>query len=252
MLYISNEDLLKEIEYKKNRIKRYEDIWPQVIQGQIPATYYSMGFHSRGIAIYSLLLGNKEESLKWFEKAAEYLEEQIKHQRSLTGSWEGESGSCTDFLHMAILYGDDKLIVKAVKKALEINENFPRKFPDAAQNYYYLQALSNIRSGNKEKTKDFIGKIDTKAHKGYEDYFNGLKECLEGLVEEDKELFLNGIYQLLQFHKRKYGKKPVTDNEFICITATVFLLLAKDRELEIKPYEINEEFRIYIPLVLFS
>lgn len=192
-------------------------------------------------------MGNKKDAFNWFEKAAEYLEEHIVHQRSLIGSWEGESGRCTDFLYMAILSGNDKLIDEAVKRAQEIDGKFPVKFPDPAQNYYYLLALSNTLSREKMKAESLLEKIDVKYHKGYEDYFNGLKESVKGLLKNDVKLVLNGITQILTFHTRKYGKKPVTDDELVCIPATALLILAKNRGIEVVPADIEEKYRKFIP-----
>ena len=231
MQAIDTDDLMNEIEYKKKRITKDIAMWDQIIPEQIPSAYYSMSSSSRGIAIYTLLLGNKEEAFNWFEKAAEYLEEHIVHQRFLTGTWEGESGSCTDFLYMAILSGNDKLIVKAVKMAQEIDGKYPVKFPDPAQNYYYLLALSNTLSRDEKNAESLLEKIDVKCHKGYEDYFNGLKEAVKGLLKNNVKLVLDGITQILTFHTRKYGKKAVTDDELVCIQATALLILAKNREI---------------------
>lgn len=199
-----------------------------------------------------MLLGNKEDAFNWFEKTADYLEEYIVHQRSFIGSWEGESGRCTDFLYMAILSGNDKLIDEAVKRAQEIDEKFPVKFLDPAQNYYYLLALSNTLSREKMKAESLLEKIDVKYHKGYEDYFSGLIESVEGLLKNDVKLVLNGITQILTFHTRKYGKKPVTDDELVCIQATALLILAKNQGIEVMPADIEEKYRKYIPWILLD
>ena len=249
---ISEEEFRKRIERNLRRLNRDKAMWDKIVPEQIPSTYYGMGIDSRGIAIYTLLLGNKNEVLNWFEKAAKYLEEYIVHQRFLTGSWEGESGRCTDFLEVAILSGNDKLIVEAVKRAQEIDEKFPQRYPAPAQNYYYLLALSNTLSREKMKAESLLEKIDVKRNKIYEDYFNGLKESVKGLLKNDVKFVLDGITQILTFHTRKYGKNPVTDDEFVCIPATALLILAKNKGFEIKPADIEEKYRKFIPWNLFD
>jgi tetratricopeptide (TPR) repeat protein len=249
---ISEEEFRKRIERNLRRLNRDKAMWDKIVPEQIPSTYYDMGFDSRGIAIYTLLLGNINEAINWFEKAAEYFEEHIVHQRSRTGTWEGESGRCTDFLDMAILSGNDKLTVEAVKRAQEIDRKFPVRYPDPAQNYYYLLALSNTLSLEEKKAKNLLEKIDVKFHKGYEDYFNGLKESVKGLLKNDMELVLDGITQILTFHTRKYGTNPVTDDELVCIPATVLLLLAINKGIKIKAADIEEKYRKYIPWILLD
>jgi tetratricopeptide (TPR) repeat protein len=248
---LSKEELTERINDRLKTIKMYEDIWDKIVPSQIPSTYFSMGLRARGIAIYNLLLGNKKEALKWFEKAAEYYDKRAFYSRNpppevdkfgARGLAEYEASARLEALDASIFSRNPDLVIKMARRALSISEQYPLEYPDFAPTYYHLMTLAHIILGGKNEAKKFNEKL--KEFKSFKTaYLFG-----KGMIDSDIKLVEEAIKKRLEEHKKKYGKNPKMDDELVSISATRFLLLAKDEGMNLW-IDIESE---YIPRIIFE
>jgi hypothetical protein len=253
---ISNEEWIKErIDSEKFMIKSRLDRWDKIIPDQIPTAYFGIGLFAKSIALYTLLLGDREESIRWFKKSAENFEKCVMERRARwgTGTLENEAGNCHDLLNSAVLSGDKSVMESAARTSLAISEKFPGKHRGSATHYYYDKTLGHIILGEDDKALEIVDKVNYRASRPFKDLFDGLRLCLEGTIKDDRGMVVEGLNLVLKFHYRKYGKKdPGPADEILCVQATVQIKFASMRGMKIKPEDLEEKYRKHIPWNLFE
>ena len=216
----------------------YKTIWDQIIPEKIGSTYYGMGLESRGIAIYTLLLGNKEESLKWFEQAAKY------YTKSRTKGRDGE----VQMLMWTILTSTLSRNKDLMKRSAQIFDDLEYKTPSYF--YHFVSCLSNLILGNEESAlvaAERLGELEPTNYSKLK-YYKGLGNTCKGIVKKDSSLLTFGLTNILKRHKTLIPHLGETmDDALVCIPATALLILAKNKGIEIKPADIEEKYRKFIP-----
>lgn len=240
---INIKDLLEEIEYSKKRIAKDKAMWDQIIPEQISSTYFGMGLNARHIAIYNLLLGNKEGSLKWFEQAAKY------YSKSRIKGRDGEVQMLMWTILMSILSGNRDLM----KEHAQIFDDLEYKTPSYF--YYFVSCLSNSILGNEESVLTATEKLDKLEPTNYSKlkYYKGLGKTCKGIAMKDSSLVTSGLINILKRHKSLIPSLGKTmDDALVCIPATALIILAKNQGIGIKPDNVNENYKDYIPWALFD
>ena len=248
MQAINPKDLMNEIEYKKRRIAKDKAMWDKIIPEQIPTAYFGMGLESRGIAIYTLVLGNKEEALNWFEQAVEYYLNTIEKDIELKGLYRvNESSNYLNAFYMSVFSDNTDLIVKVAKRILGMPTNFPKEFPNVAINFYYAMSLGSLILDKSSHVSDFLRELVEVNKTKKSDFFEGASEFIKGMHTGNAHAVKEGINKVLEVHEKRITKGPLTDDELVCISGSVFLLMAKNKGIEIKPADIEEKYRKFIP-----
>lgn len=239
----AGEEFVKEIEYSKNRIKKYEEMWDRIVPEQITSTYFSMGLNARHIAIYNLLLGNKEEAIKWFEKAAEY------YSKSRVKGRDGEVQIVMWSLLTSLLSKNKDLMDKSAKIIDDLDHRTPSYF------YHFVSCLANLIIGNEDIALKNAEKLEELEPTNYSKlkYYRGLGKTCRGIIKKDSNLVKSGLTDILRRHKSLVPSLGKTmDDALVCIPATGLLLLAKIRGTTVNPREIEEAYKNYIPWLLLS
>lgn len=250
----TEEEFVKKIEYSRNRIKKYENMWNQIIPDQIPSTYHSMGLNARHIAIYSLLLGNKDEARRWFEKAAEYYLKRIETGSKTQSVYQGnDPGVYLDAFYTSVLSGDTNLPPKIAEGILGMDTNFPQKFPDVAKTYWYSKSLAGLILDKPSIVSENLKALVNNNKIQKNEFFKGASEFIEGLLKKDIHLVSKGISNIIETHeKRIKSGQPLADDELVSISGTAMFLMAREKGLKIKPDDVKEKYREYIPWVLLD
>ena len=197
-----------------------------------------MGLNARHIAIYNLLLGNKEGSLKWFEQAAKY------YSKSRIKGRDGEVQMLMWTILTSILSGNRDLM----KEHAQIFDDLEYKTPSYF--YYFVSCLSNLISGSKKDALKDAEKLDELEPTNYSKlkYYKGLGKTCKGIAMKDSSLVTSGLINVLKRHKSLIPSLGKTmDDALVCIPATALIILAKNQGIEIKPADIEEKYRKFIP-----
>ena len=123
--------LVKRIERSKHYIEMCLKEWGTTSSDKVPPRiYYSLASDTRTIAVYTTLLGDKEEAIKWFKLSSDYFNKQVESQRIQAGdcSYESEAAICKDAFNMAIISGDCELINKSIELSINICKEYQKSF----------------------------------------------------------------------------------------------------------------------------
>ena len=245
------EFLWEYLERSKHNIERSLNNLGKVPPERLRIIYFDLGLDSETIAVHSILLGDRDEALKWFRKSSEYYFLQVESQRSLKGtcSWEGEMGECKNAFYMAVLSGDRELIKRCVGQSLGICAEYPEKYPDLANSYFYLVAFTRYLNGELELAREALDGIRVDDKKNIELY-NGLKDGLRGLIACDHQRLVSGLNKILIFHAKSVNSKM--PYHLISIDATVLTKIAREKEIIVKPDDTDKDLGKYIPWNLFE
>ena len=244
--------LFDRVVRRKYYIEKTLKTWGNQPPYKVPSRVYnSLALDAETIAVDTLLLGNMAEALNWFCKSSEYYYLQVESQRSLTGtcSWEGEMGECKNSFDMAVLSGDPELINKCVGQSLDICGEYPTKYPDLADSYHYLIAYIRYFNGELELACEALDKIRINDKKNY-DFYNSCKEGLHGLMDCDLDRLISGLNKILSFYEKSVNSKM--PYHLISIDATVLIKIAHDKDIIIKPEDIDKGLEKYVPWNLFE
>lgn len=233
----------------KNSIAQTIGRWDTIPADNKP--FFRLGLENSIIALYLLILRNPEEARPFFKKASENYSECIRNERTRFGMTEEEMTVCRALLHTAILSGEKSEIETAVRTCLATDENFPRKHRGFATFYYYDVTLGNILIGRKEEALAVIDKINYRPGK-LKNLLNGDRFSLEGIIRNNRSMFLEGLHTGLSFHAHHVGKDPGPADEMVCVPALVHIRLAHMNGMDIRKDEINERYHRFIPWCLFS
>lgn len=229
--------------------------WNNIAPEQIPSAYFHLGLYSRNMAIYSLLLEDRDKALAWFKKSSEYHLTSLKGDRARygTGTWGDEAGVCNVLLNSAVLSGDMVVMEEAARATLAMDDVFPVKHTNNASYFFYVKALGYILVGDDGKAAGIVDMVYAKSYSPFKDFFDGLGKCLQGNMTGDRDMVLAGLILVLKYHDKKYGmKKGTVADELICVPATVQVKLARMKGITIKADDIEEAYRRYIPWILLE
>ena len=228
----------------------------QLDQDKVPPdnfylAYSILGDNYRYAALYLLLLGDKREALTWFKKSTEYLKKSYLDRRSRQGLSESDSGVCVSLQTSSVLSSDKDIMLDVAKICLSLDKSYPEKYRALKSQYYYNRATSLIILGEDEKAKQIVDKIG--GNRSFRKYHNGLRQCLEGILDLNKALVLDGLNLVLEDHDDEFKNVEVgPPYEMICVPATMLIKLAETRGIIIRPSDINDKYCRYIPWILFN
>ena len=116
--------------------------------------------------------------------------------------------------------------------------------------YYFVSCLSNLISGSKKDALKDAEKLDELEPTNYSKlkYYKGLGKTCKGIAMKDSSLVTSGLINILKRHKSLIPSLGKTmDDALVCIPATALIILAKNQGIEIKPADIEEKYRKFIP-----
>ena len=247
-------------EWLKEKIKCYHDEktkdlgqWDRYPPEKKP--YFSLAILSHTVALFSLLLGEREEAIRQFRQAAEYYDLEIKQGSANMTSWgtpSGHAGTCMNLLNYAILSMDKSTIGNAANTAITIDDAFPKKHRGFALWYYYDRTLAYLLLGEKERALEIVDKVNFKPGK-LKDLFTGYRLSLEGILRNDRALLLQGLDQLLKYHYWRYrGLVTGPGDELLCVGAMAQIQTARMNGISITQDDIEEKYRRFIAWNLFA
>ncbi|WP_094229194.1 Imm49 family immunity protein [Methanolobus psychrotolerans] len=252
-MIVSEDEMKNRIEKNLKTLDMYKSMWDKIIPGKIATAYHSMALESRGIAIYTLLLGNREESIEWFEQAAHnYLKCTESSMEYYHSYLESDVGVYLGALYMSIFSGNTDLMTEVANEMPKKHADIPEKFPDVAINFYYLKALESLILDKLDDVSNFTKKVAEINKTKKSDFFEGALRFIEGIQTSDANAVKEGVNKDLKVHKKRITKGLLTADELVDISGCAFLLLARDKGIEIKPSDIEEKYREYIPWNLFE
>ena len=152
-------------------------------------------------------------------------------------------------LLMAVLSGDEDLINKANAAVDDLVHTTPVYF------HRFVMCLSRLTQKRYNEALVEAEELDRLEPTNYSPlkYYRGLGKMSLGIIQENPKILLEGLTNIMKRHMsliRYQGKNY--DASLICIPATVLLLLAKKRGLDVKKQDLTEKFRPYIPWILFE
>jgi len=204
--------------------------------------FYSLfGVLSKSIAQNYLLLNNKSEARYWFIESAQYY---YKFQ-NLAGYSDIES---LPMLYSAILSENMDAKHMCAEAILKMNLK-----QDIKADIVYKAVLSLAYAIMKKENEslDHINKLaqsERKYWKKVTGSYEGLAKALDGIVNHNKEMVLEGITRILELFK----KRKTRSEELLCIDAIALILLARDYDIKIYLKEIDVKFRSLVPTVVFE
>lgn len=228
------------------------------------AAYAIAGVAAQSIALYLLWLDDREEACAWFRRTVSCHEEFFKARgkRPGAGTWANEANMRHTMLSAALLSRDGKAIDATARACLSMDKDFPVRFHQAANLYWYVQAVSDIVLGDDEGARavarsvnsGIFGSLDDCQHyDGRERRFNGLRLCLTGIVRGNEIMVRNGLRQVLRYHDAEHHVDALGPPDgMTSISAAVQVRLARARGLAIGPGDIEEKYRKYVPRSLFE
>ncbi|MBD3304109.1 hypothetical protein GF343_03115 [Candidatus Woesearchaeota archaeon] len=232
---INQKELQENIKKSKKLLDMFKDKWNTIPEDRRAATYYTLGAECKRIAIAQLLLKNKKESMNWFKKAAEYFmkSEVMKEEKPIL---------YLEILNTAIISKDQKLITKAKEFVSDISAEFPENHKNWAYLYYYLILLLDILNKKDIQIAKTIAKLKELEEKTrIERAHKGMAKTAEGILTKNEAVFTEGINKILRSHKKTKPFSKTNSDDAICLTATILLILAKQRKIQVKKEKLTED-----------
>lgn len=217
-----------------------------------------LGTAARSITLYSLVLNDNEEARKWSGKTVvcygDYFN--ARKKRYGTGTWRNEAGMRQTMLRAAIFSCDPDAIDTVARACLSMDSGFIANYRDLANLYWYNQTVSHLVLGDDENARTAVkgvnGLIYDRMENGrtYDppEQFFGLMFSLEGILKGNKKMVRKGLRSILGYHDSENHVDVVGPADcMVCIPATLQIKLAMTRGLSIRPDDIEDKYRKYIP-----
>lgn len=203
----------------------------------IPKVYRTIGRQSQVIGLYSLSIGECEDSKVEFTTSVLWYRDALEKLRGRRNSaWESESNNALDVLYSALLSGDEKLVSEAAKSALEVPDEYVDRFPTTYR-YYYLKAFATaiLETDDQQYYLDELEKTLGDLDGTKEAFFEPLWAALSGLTHRDTEAFLTGIEQFLAWHHSQVDFENKTSaKDLVCRQATALIVLARQKGMDVR------------------
>ncbi len=241
---------MKRIDLNKKDIEAAFAIWDKIPPDNINNVLFDLGLSAARVSLYYILLGEKAEALVWANTSADYYKRSIVDQKSRFGPQRVGVDGCLNLLNSAILSSNKNMIIESIELCRGIRQDFPEKYRDMAPFYYYIQAVGDILTENDTEAKTVVEHVNKGAPRNLKKYFEGLKVCLDGILSNDKDVFLAGLDKVLEDHKKVKTLGP--PDEMLCVPAAVQIKLAELRGIKVTPEDVKEKYRPYIPWLLFE
>ncbi len=159
-------------------------------------------------------------------------------------------------LSAAIFSGDRSAIDTVALACLSMDSGFIVNYRDLANLYWYNQTVSYLILGNDENAMIAVKGVNglvydrMDACRNYDppEQFFGLMLSLSGILKGNKKMVRNGLRPVLGYHDSENHVDVIGPADcMVCIPATLQIMLARTRGLTIRPDDIADKYRKYIP-----
>lgn len=221
-----------ELEEWLERSHRKWDLALDIAESNDQPPASELARRAREIAVYNLLLGNTDEAAEWFAEAVDWFRERWDQLRGEIN----EPQMAMWALFTAVLSQDDDLIEQTAVDVVE--EGIEHRSPE-----YYVHlddCLANLVRGNDEaavEAADALISLEPEAPEEVGSY-PGLGGACHAIVDGDAAGLDTALASTLDRHEELEKKRAESvDHILVCIPATVFLLVARNRGFVIEDSE---------------
>ncbi|MHC3381906.1 Imm49 family immunity protein [Haloarcula sp. H-GB5] len=194
----------------------------------------ALSHEAREIVSCELLLGNVTEAREWAARLAlanrSFIHQIETRTDEISKSTLGTGGSRAMWgIFGAVLAGDERLI--ATLAAQMHSFEFIDRYTDPEEFYWcgsFLAALlADEPADAKHARNEFEQVLDDPG-----DHWRGTRDVQIGLIERDSDRVTNGIERILKHHREHVEDMPRW-RELLSLSASVYVLVARDYGLEI-------------------
>lgn len=227
-------------DYKRNRNRIEEG---EVVTDALPFIQGRLADSALGAGICERRLGNSDEALSWFGRAADHsvkiIELVDEYEESIEDSYQWHQPTqCTNALYAAILSRQETYIDAAISQTYDLDREWIlENHFDFAHVLYHASALAAYLDGNVSRAISWNRKIADLDHEYLK--YDGLQLALAGLIEEDPSQFSLGLEKILTNHQNKYGTNPEAPTHFISVEGSSYLHLAINTGINMNKIEIE-------------
>jgi tetratricopeptide (TPR) repeat protein len=232
------------IESRKSSVAKTEarinDVPPNLLSGH----YSSMSMSAYFIALDYALIGKKAESLEWFRKAVYY---QLVSKNSLIHT--GRIFTYPEAFRMleSVIQLNDSDLDLQVHEAVDGISIKPYSGDGLFESY--IECVSALNINNRELAMERL-KIYRELEAKYgRTWYVGLADIIEGILEKDDKLFLDGLHRILPTFRRRIAK---TGDIPICIEALNLMLIARRYGMTISLTDVDSRYHDCIPRIFFD
>lgn len=241
MTDITDAELREKIEGCEKTIESSLEIWDQIPPERKP--YTRLGLNAKGIAVYSLFLGEVDKAHEWFVKASEWYREVRNRRKGRTN----EPQMLLWTLLTAVLSGDEETAETAAESAAVVENRDPEYF------YHFDQCLAGLIDGDDERVLGSAEELSEREDGAAEtlDYYDGLGTACAAIATDDFERLDRGLAEILDRHEElvpTFGK--TMDDGLVCYPATALAALAQRREIPVEDLDALDGE--YVPLELIE
>jgi hypothetical protein len=237
-------------ELARERIERFErSIWKSewklenqdLSEESVSRVHDSIGRDVEKIGLYELLLGDVPAATERFEESTRRFLLKYEHKKRAELEENGQQGWQTQasilqrLLYSAMLSRNDALAADAAKNADDLVA-YLHRFPEKEYRYHYTRALASVASQSpdeRDRVDAFRESLDD-VKPDFLPYFGSIATALDGVVEDDADLVVDGLEAFLERHDEKASEEPEKLSDHVAKRATALVLLAKRRGLDIE------------------
>ncbi|SER42880.1 hypothetical protein [Natrinema salaciae] len=239
------ESQLEAYEKNHNRMEKGE-----VVTDALPFVEGRIADSALGVGICESLLGNSDEALSWFGRAANHsvkiIELVDEYEDSIEDSYQWHQPTqCSDALYAAILSQQDAYIDDAISHTYDLDQEWIlENHSDFSHVLYHALALAAYIDGNESQAISWNKKLSDIDHEYLK--YDGLQLALAGLIEEDSSQFSHGLEKILSNHHDKRGTNPDAPTQFVSVEGSSNLLLTNDVDIDPNDVEIEDSLRDFL------
>jgi len=234
-----------EIKNQLERSQRKRKLALEVAEDNDSPPTSALSRRCRETGIYTLLLGDLDEALNWFGKAADWFEK----------DWEKTHGKVNEpqvamwALFTGVLSQKEKLIIEIATKIIKKGI----KYQDPKYYVYLDKCLINLLLENDEaalEMAEMLTELGPELPKEVGSY-PGFGAACRAILNRDVSEFNVALRDMLNHHDELEEQRAEgLDHIVVCIPATVLLLIARDRGLPIEETEALQSE--HVPAELFE
>ena len=227
------------IEWERKRMndRRFERNVGRIADEESPSFHVRIGAGYRRIAIYALLLGDRENTGEWFEKSAAHYLASVRERRA-RGAPVAEREApelLTAAIYAAVLSHNWVLMGTVARTTREVrsvaDDDYSATLRCGHERIGFLAALLTGRDtgAHLSALEAAIGDLSPEVRPYYEPYATAFR----GLDAADASTVSRGLTEMLGRHGAGLNGKPKQPRELVCYPATALARLARDRGLAV-------------------
>lgn len=237
---IDHNRIVTDIDWIRQKYERYQT---EIEEKKTPVSdtkfYRVTASNARSIAEYEFATG--DSSYRTFMADAVRLSLQaLEGQRArrvdsddpAVLNWQSDPNRLRDMLHDAVLAEDDELRYEVAKTMVELPESYLDEYPETARYYWYPRTLAATLLDADEFERD-LAELEA-SFESDNLVYRGWARCLAGIHNRDSDVLADGLANLTAYHEQELSNEPKTASEFIDFHAVPYLVLAKERDIDIE------------------